>query len=73
MASSSSVDGSISYVNKKKKVRTAKLDDNVHCSCGWTQLGFIYQIMKRVIQGVHCIDGGCLIPRELLLTVKLVM
>ena len=29
MASSSSVDGSVSYVSKPKKVCTAKLDDNV--------------------------------------------
>ena len=29
MASSSSVDGSVSYVSKPKKLRTEKLDDNV--------------------------------------------
>ena len=29
MASSSSVDGSVSYVSKSKKLRTAKLDKNV--------------------------------------------
>ena len=29
MASSSSVDGSVSYVSKSKKLRTAKLDENV--------------------------------------------
>ena len=29
IASSSSVDGSVSYVSKAKKLRTAKLDDNV--------------------------------------------
>ena len=78
MASSSSVDGSASYVSKPRKIRTAKLDENVLKPDG--ELFMRLDTTKchladkeKVTQGVHCIVGWYLRPREVLLTVKLVM
>ena len=78
MASYSSVYGSASYVSKPRKLRTAKLDKNVLKPDGelfmrldTTKCHLVDK--EKVIQGVHCIYGLDLIPRKVLLTVKLVM
>ena len=78
MTISLSVYGSVSYLSKPKKLCTLKLDDNMLNPDGalFMQLDTTkchLQIRQMVIQGVHCIYGWDLTPREVLLNVKLVM
>ena len=78
MASSSSVDGSVLYVSKPKKLRTEKLDDNALHPAGalFVRLDTTKRHLADKAKGSFkvfiCIYGWDLRPREVLITVKLV-